>query len=62
MRRVVVCAASILLAAGLLRAQSTSPDEQARGLLEDGRTYRREGKLKQALDNFTTIVSSSAGD
>jgi TolA-binding protein len=34
-----------------------SPEEQARGLLEDGRTYRREGKLKQALDNFQTIVS-----
>src|SRR5204863_211899 len=34
-----------------------SPEVQARGLLEDGRTYRREGKLKQALDNFQTIVS-----
>jgi len=56
-RRLVVCAAPILLAAGLLWAQSTSPDEQARGLLEDGRAYRREGKLKQALDNFNTIVT-----
>jgi TolA-binding protein len=37
-------------------AQS-SPEEQARGLLDDGRTYRREGKPKQALDNFQTIVS-----
>jgi TolA-binding protein len=35
----------------------TSPDDQARGLLEDGRTYRKDGKLKQALDNFQTIVS-----
>ncbi len=37
-------------------AQS-SPEEQARGLLEDGRTYRREGKSKQALDNFQTVVT-----
>jgi TolA-binding protein len=43
------------LAAGA--AAQTSPEEQARGLLEDGRTYRKEGKLKQALDNFQTIVS-----
>src|SRR5437773_11248658 len=50
----------MLLAAGFLRAQSTSPEEQARGLLEDGRTYRREGKLKQALDNFNTIVTGFA--
>lgn len=38
-------------------AAQTSPEEQARGLLEDGRTYRRQGKAKQALDNFQTIVS-----
>jgi len=38
-------------------AQET-PDDQARRLLEDGRTYRREGKLKQALDNFTIVVTS----
>ena len=35
----------------------TSPEDQARGLLEDGRTYRKDGKLKQALDNFQTIVT-----
>jgi TolA-binding protein len=40
-----------------LALAQTSPEDQARGLLEDGRTYRREGKLKQALDNFQTIVS-----
>ena len=34
-----------------------SPDDQARRLLEDGRTYRKEGKAKQALDNFNTIVT-----
>jgi len=38
-------------------AQET-PDDQARRLLEDGRTYRQEGKLKQALDNFNIVVSS----
>ena len=48
---------ALLLAGATVAAQSTSPDEQARGLLEDGRTYRRDGKLKQALDNFNTIVS-----
>ncbi|PYQ39876.1 MAG: hypothetical protein DMF77_20170, partial [Acidobacteria bacterium] len=46
----------VLLLPSLAAAQ-TSPEDQARGLLEDGRTYRREGKLKQALDNFQTIVS-----
>jgi TolA-binding protein len=51
----VVLAAVLLLPAAVL--PQTSPDEQARGLLEDGRTYRREGKLKQALDNFQTVVS-----
>lgn len=35
----------------------TSPDEQARRLLEDGRAYRSQGKTKQALDSFETIVS-----
>src|SRR5258708_28946957 len=46
----------VLLLPSLAAAQS-SPEDQARGLLEDGRTYRKEGKLKQALDNFQTIVS-----
>ena len=35
----------------------SSPDEQARGLLEDGRSYLKGGKTKQALDNFNTIVT-----
>jgi TolA-binding protein len=55
-RRVLALAASLVLGGGLVRAQSTA-DEQARGLLEDGRAYRRDGKLKQALDNFNTIVT-----
>ena len=38
-------------------AQET-PDEQARRLLENGRAYRAQGKLKQALDNFNIVVTS----
>jgi TolA-binding protein len=37
-----------------------SPEQQARGLLEDGRAYLRDGKHKQALDNFNTIVTGFA--
>lgn len=55
----LAAAALVLLAAGPALAQST-PDEQARGLLEDGRAYMRSGKTKQALDNFNTIVSGFA--
>ena len=40
-----------------LVAQET-PDEQARRLLDEGRSYRAQGKLKQALDNFDIVVSS----
>ena len=57
MRRPFALAAPFLLAASALLGQGASPDEQARGLLEDGRAYRRDGKLKQALDNFNTIVT-----
>jgi TolA-binding protein len=35
--------------------------EQAQRLLEDGRVYRDEGKLKQALDNFNIVISSFPG-
>jgi tetratricopeptide (TPR) repeat protein len=54
--RWAVAAALFLLAAGPVSAQN----EQAKRLLEDGRQYRTQGKLKQALDNFTTIVTSFA--
>jgi TolA-binding protein len=50
---VLVCAASA-------RAQP-GPNEQARGLLEDGRAYMKSGKTKQAVDNFNTIVSGFSG-
>jgi TolA-binding protein len=56
-------AAGVLLAlvflASPLHAQKR-PSEQARSLLEEGRAYREQGKLKQALDSFSTIVSSYA--
>jgi outer membrane protein assembly factor BamD (BamD/ComL family) len=56
MRRLACAPLCCLLFAGSSWAQ-TSPDDQARRLLEDGRSYRKEGKAKQALDNFNTIVT-----
>ena len=50
----------VLALAAPVLAQS-SPEEQARRLLEDGRAYRSEGKTKQALDNFNTIVTGFPG-
>ena len=38
----------------------TSPEGQARGLLEDGRAYMAKKQHKQALDNFNTIVTGFA--
>ena len=51
-------AASPLARLAAPRRRAETPDEQARGLLEDGRAYRTQGKLKQALDNFNIVVSS----
>jgi TolA-binding protein len=48
----------IVLAAALPAAAQETPDEQARRLLENGRAYREQGKLKQALDNFNIVVST----
>jgi len=50
----------LLLWASAVWAQP-GPNEQARGLLEDGRAYLKGGQAKQALDNFNTIVSGFAG-
>ena len=47
-----------LVAVAMSIAAQESQDEQARRLLEDGRAYRAQGKLKQALDNFDIVVSS----
>jgi len=49
-----------VVAATNVRAQ-IGPEEQARRLLEDGRAAWRDGKLKQALDNFNTIASGFSG-
>jgi TolA-binding protein len=54
--RAALALACALLAPAAARGQAT-PEEQARGLLEDGRAYLRDGKGKQALDNFNTIVT-----
>jgi TolA-binding protein len=35
------------------------PADQARQFLEEGRAYRREGKLKQALESFTRIITTA---
>jgi TolA-binding protein len=51
----------VLLAAAAPALGQSSPEEQARRLLEDGRAYRSEGKAKQALDNFNTIVTGFPG-
>ncbi len=52
-----LCAA--LLFAPWVGAQST-PDDQARALLEDGRAYWAKKQYKQALENFNTIVTGFA--
>ncbi|HET7292378.1 MAG TPA: tetratricopeptide repeat protein [Vicinamibacteria bacterium] len=49
-------AALSLLLAGAAWGQ-TSPESQAKGLLEDGRGYMAKKQYKQALDNFNTIVT-----
>lgn len=62
LRPTITALAFAILAAGAAppAAAQARPDEQARRLLEDGRQYRAQGKLKQALDNFNTIVTSFA--
>jgi TolA-binding protein len=59
-RSALVCLVSLLAGAASAPAQEP-PDQQARRLLEDGRMYRSQGKLKQAFDNFTIVVSSFPG-
>ena len=54
------CVGLLFLITTPLLAQENS-DVQARRLLEDGRAYWTQGKLKQALDNFNIIVSSFSG-
>jgi TolA-binding protein len=58
--RAAASAVLLLLGAASAAAQP-GPNEQARGLLEDGRAYLKAGQTKQAVDNFNTIVSGFAG-
>jgi TolA-binding protein len=55
MKRVLLLA--IVALVGVRAGAQASPDEQALGLLEDGRGYWAKQQYKQALDNFNTIVS-----
>jgi TolA-binding protein len=48
---------ALLLLLALPAFPQASPEEQARGLLEDGRSYWGKKQYKQALDNFNTIVT-----
>jgi TolA-binding protein len=57
MTRVARAALAALLAAAAPAHAQSNPEEQARGLLEDGRAYMKAGQAKQALDNFNTIVT-----
>jgi len=59
MRGALAALGLTLLVGGNALAQTT-PEEQARRLLEDGRAYWAKGQYKQALDNFTTITSGFA--
>lgn len=56
--RAATSVVALLLAASAVAQES--PDQQARRLLEDGRVYWTQGKTKQALDNFNTIVAGFA--
>jgi TolA-binding protein len=56
----LVLLAPLLLASPDVAAQEP-PEQQARRLLDDGRAYRAQGKLKQALDNFSIVVGSFPG-
>jgi TolA-binding protein len=48
---------ALALALASVAWAQTSPEAQARGLLEDGRAYMAKKQHKQALDNFNTIVT-----
>jgi TolA-binding protein len=52
---------ALLLALADPATAQEGPEEQAARLLQDGRNYRAQGKLKQALDNFDIVVGTFAG-
>jgi TolA-binding protein len=53
--------AVLLLALATSASAQETPDQQARRLLDDGRSYRTQGKPKQAFDNFSIVVASFPG-
>ena len=53
----VLAAAVLLFAASRVPAQSPRPDDQAKRLLEDGRTDLANGRARQGLDALQTIVT-----
>ena len=52
---------AVLLGVAAAASPQETADQQARRLLEDGRTYLAQGKQKQALDNFNIVVTSFPG-
>lgn len=58
--RVAAMLGGLLAVAPLGFAQQDTADQQARRLLEEGRSYWAQGKTKQALENFQTIVTGFA--
>lgn len=50
----------LLVACPGVAAAQDSPDEQARRLLDEGKSYWAQGKFKQAVDNYNTIVTGFA--
>lgn len=56
-----ILAAVLVVSCAAVASAQPGPNEQARGLLEDGRNYMKAGQTKQAVDNFNTIVSGFSG-
>jgi outer membrane protein assembly factor BamD (BamD/ComL family) len=52
---------AVLVALAATASAQETADQQARRLLEDGRSYLAQGKQQQALDNFNIVVTSFPG-
>lgn len=60
-RRPLAFAVFAVAASAPLAAQEAPAAQQARRLLEDGRSYWAQSKHKQAFDNFSIVVASFPG-
>ena len=58
--RVAAILGVLMVLANVGLPQQDTPDLQARRLLDEGRNYWAQGKSKQALENFQTIVTGFA--